>query len=432
MALDREKTFANAERLLKQGKTGQALEECKRLADDAPKDLLMLNRLGDFLARSNRGADAIVYYQMIADQFSASGFYPKAIAILKKIVKVDPGHLKSIVHLGELNLKQKLPGEARTWFLQAAEGYLRAREFAKAREVYEKLVVAEPDNVNHVVRLAEARAAEGDPERAGLELIALGKRMLAGGRTEDAERTFKRASELLPNRAESVVGLARCQVASGKLEEGLRLADEAWEKAESSGAVAGELFVLFESVGDVDRAERLLLDPKADAIVDDSIEEVFRTALTSGGVEGVWSRVVPLIDRWTRAHQFDRSVRLLERIARIEDKRAYPRAPSSSSSCEGRGTRRRRARAVEGSSVCTKRRARRRRSRRSDDAEMLDPSPAFVPRRATVNAAPQALAARPGRCAALGRVGGAALGGRRGTASFGAPAVPLGPADLGS
>ena len=90
MALDREKTFSNAERLLKQGKTAQALDECKRLAEDAPKDLLMLNRLGDFLARSNRGADAIVYYSMIAEQFSASGFYPKAIAILKKIVRVDP------------------------------------------------------------------------------------------------------------------------------------------------------------------------------------------------------------------------------------------------------------------------------------------------------------------------------------------------------
>src|SRR6185436_5832228 len=136
MALDREKTFSNAERLMKQGKTALALDECKRLAEDAPRDLLMLNRLGDFLARSNRGAEAIVYYEMIAEQFSASGFYPKAIAILKKIVKVDAGNVAAVVRLGELNLKQKLPGEARTWLLQAAEEYLRRRDFAHAREVY--------------------------------------------------------------------------------------------------------------------------------------------------------------------------------------------------------------------------------------------------------------------------------------------------------
>src|SRR5437867_510213 len=108
MPLDREKAFLNAERLLKQGKISPALEECRRLAEDAPKDLLMLNRLGDFLARSNRGADAIVYYEMIVEHFSVAGFYPKAIAILKKIVKVDPGHLTAVVRLGELNIKQKL------------------------------------------------------------------------------------------------------------------------------------------------------------------------------------------------------------------------------------------------------------------------------------------------------------------------------------
>ena len=205
MALDREKTFSNAERLLKQGKVALALDECKRLAEDAPRDLLMLNRVGDFLARSNRGADAIVYYEMIANQFSASGFYPKAIAILKKIVKVDPSRLTAVVQLGELNLKQKLPGEARTWLLQAAEEYLRRREFGRARDVNEKLAAAEPDSNVHDVRLAEARAAEGDVERAGLDLVTLGAKLVAGGRADEAERTFARASELLPNRAEAFV-----------------------------------------------------------------------------------------------------------------------------------------------------------------------------------------------------------------------------------
>ena len=319
MALDREKTFSNAERLLKQGKTALALDECKRLAEDAPKDLLMLNRVGDFLARSNRGADAIVYYEMIAEQFSASGFYPKAIAILKKIVKVDPSHLSAVVRLGELNLKQKLPGEARTWLLQAAEEYLRRREFGKAREVYEKLVAAEPDNVVHVVRLAEARAAEGDTGRAGLELIALGGRMLVGGRADDAERTYKRASELLPNRAEPLVGLARCQAAAGRLDEAKRLADEAWETGQHADAVAGDLLLLFEELGDTERSARLLLDPRSDAIAADAIEAAFRAALVAGGAVPLWSRVLPLLDRWARAHQFERSASLLERIARSED-----------------------------------------------------------------------------------------------------------------
>jgi tetratricopeptide (TPR) repeat protein len=322
MPLDREKTFQNAERLLKQGKISQALEECRRLADDAPKDLLMLNRLGDFLSRSNRGADAIVYYLMIVDNFAGSGFYPKAIAILKKIVKVDPNHLSSVVRLGELNLKQKLPGEARTWFLQAAEAYLRAREFGSAREVYEKLVAAEPDNFVYLVRLAEARAADGDPERAGLELVAFGVRMLAGGKTDDAQRTFQRAAEFLPGRAEPMVGLARCHAAAGARDEALGLADQALAAGlgkTGKDTVASEVFVLFEQLGDASRSERLLAESRSDAITDESIDLAFRAALSRGQVDGLWTRVTPLLQRWTAGRQFDRAARLLEHVARIED-----------------------------------------------------------------------------------------------------------------
>jgi len=86
MAFDREKAFANAERLFKQAKAREAIDECRRIADDAPRDLLVLNRVGDLLARCGRPVEAIGYYEKIAEQFSASGFYPKAIAILKKIV----------------------------------------------------------------------------------------------------------------------------------------------------------------------------------------------------------------------------------------------------------------------------------------------------------------------------------------------------------
>src|SRR5262245_4736200 len=298
MALDREKTFAAAERLLKMGKGREALDECRRLAEDAPKDLLMLNRVGDLLARSGRGIDAIGYYDKIAEQFSASGFYPKAIAIIKKILKVDPQRTEALVRLGELNIKQKLPGEARTWLLQAADVYLKTREFAKAREVYEKLVQAEPDNFVHAVRLAEARAAEGDPARAGKDLITLGGRMAAAGRHDDADRTFKRAIDLLPGRAEALVGLARVHAAAGRRDDALAQADHAWSKLQGAEAVVGEIFLLFEQVGDEERCRALLADQRSDAIDDDALEQACRTASTQGRSDAFWSRALVLVDRW--------------------------------------------------------------------------------------------------------------------------------------
>jgi tetratricopeptide (TPR) repeat protein len=189
----------------------------------------------------------------------------------------------------------------------------------KAREVYEKLVVAEPDNVVHVVRLAEARAAEGDTGRAGLELVVLGGRMLAAGRAEDAERTFKRAAELLPGRAEPIVGLARCHAAAGRIDEAARVADQAWGTGEHADAVAGDLLLLFEQIGDAARSKQLLADPRSDSIADEAIEQAFRAAAAAGDAEPLWTRLLPLLDRWTRARRFDRGATLLERVARSEE-----------------------------------------------------------------------------------------------------------------
>jgi hypothetical protein len=108
--------------------------------------------------------------------------------------------------------------------------------------------------------------------------------MLAGGRAEDAERTFKRASELLPGRAEPLVGLARCHAAASRRDESLRLADEAWQRGDGAEASLGELLLLFEQLGDGDRVARLLVD-RDDAISDESIEQVFRFRAAAGGAD---------------------------------------------------------------------------------------------------------------------------------------------------
>src|SRR5262245_44741322 len=144
MPLDREKTYKTAERLLRQDKAQEALRLLRRLAEDAPRDLLMLNRIGDPLVRMGRNKEAIGYNDGIAEQCAEAGFFPKAVAMLKKVLRLDPERTESLVRMGDLYLKQKLPTEARHHFLHAADKHLRAKQFTKAREVYEKVVLAEP------------------------------------------------------------------------------------------------------------------------------------------------------------------------------------------------------------------------------------------------------------------------------------------------
>jgi tetratricopeptide (TPR) repeat protein len=162
MAQDRRKKLEAAERLLLQGKVQAALLEFEDLARSSPRDILTLNRVGDVLARQGRNGDAVVYYRQIADQFAQGGFVPKAIAIHKKILRLTPDAPESLFALGSLYGEQRLPGEARANLLRCGRAAAAGSTFAEARKAYERLVSLEPDDPRHRVRLAEARAAEGE------------------------------------------------------------------------------------------------------------------------------------------------------------------------------------------------------------------------------------------------------------------------------
>ena len=134
--MNQQKNIHAAEQLLSQGKLEAALDIIRKIASGPREDVTVLNRLGDLLARHKRVPEAVSYYGRIADHFAESGFLPKAVAIHKKILRLDPNCMEAVVSLGQLYGRQKLHGEARKYLLHAAGQYLKGKEFTKAREVF--------------------------------------------------------------------------------------------------------------------------------------------------------------------------------------------------------------------------------------------------------------------------------------------------------
>ncbi|HKQ59954.1 MAG TPA: tetratricopeptide repeat protein, partial [Candidatus Polarisedimenticolaceae bacterium] len=318
MALDRNKTLQSAETLLKQGKVQAALTEFRRLAEAAPSDMVVQNRLGDLCAREGRNEEAIVCYQRIAAAFTEAGFLPKAVAIHKKILRLDAKRSSSLLDLGELYLKQKLPGEGRHYMLDAAKLRLAAADYAGAREVYERLVAAEPDDPRHRVRLAETRAAEGDPERAGRELIEVAARLFEIGNPAAAETSYRRAGELLPGQPGPLLGLARCLQEQGRPEEALPLLRRGAAAAASNPVALGEVLLSFDAGGHASDLEQLLAQPTAADIAPETFVTLVDRHLTLGKVDALWPALDRAIDAWTRHGRRNAARRILETLAELE------------------------------------------------------------------------------------------------------------------
>lgn len=317
-AAERERAFENAEKLLRGGKASSALEEFRRIAGEAPRDVQLLNRIGDSLARAGRNAEAIGYYEKIADHFAAAGFYPKAVAIVKKAARLDPDRVEVVVRLGEYNLRQKLIGEAKTHLLRAGDLLVRAGQLERARQVFERLVSADPADILNRVRLAETRVAAGDAVRATEELVAVARQFAAAGRAEDAERTLRRAVSIAPAAVEPLAALAELLVSSGRADEGLDLLARASAERPDDAALRGEWFVLLERLGRAEASSSFLGSEASDALSPAAVERALGEAVARGSADALWKRLDAVVDRWIAGRRFEKVTTLLDRLARVE------------------------------------------------------------------------------------------------------------------
>src|SRR5437667_22248 len=165
MAIKRDKVIADAEKLVAKGKIEPAIKEYERLLDDNPNDVNTLNRIGDLWVRINRTDEAVKTFGKIADHYAKDGFFLKAIAIYKKINKLDPSKLDVYAKLADLYAKQGLAMEAKSQYQVLADYYIKHGDPGNALAIYRKISDLDPNSINVHVKLADLYSARSALER---------------------------------------------------------------------------------------------------------------------------------------------------------------------------------------------------------------------------------------------------------------------------
>ena len=83
-------------------------------------------------------------FTRIADFYSKDGFFLKAIAIYKKINKIDPARLEVYDRLADLYHKQGLVQDARSQYQVLADHYQKNNRVPDAITVYKKMAAIDP------------------------------------------------------------------------------------------------------------------------------------------------------------------------------------------------------------------------------------------------------------------------------------------------
>jgi len=216
MAVKRDKVLRDAEKLVQKGKYEQAIREYEKILNKFPEDTTIINRVGDLYGRVGQLQRAIELYEEIAEHFTRDGFTTKAIAILKKIQRLDPQRLDVFERLAGLYFDQGLMIEAKREYQILADWFVKNGELEKAIEAHEKLVDLDPSNHVSALRLADLLLRRGETTSALKVYERLGQMLLDAGKLDEAERLYRHVLEQNPPEGDFLLPVCRAFLEAGR------------------------------------------------------------------------------------------------------------------------------------------------------------------------------------------------------------------------
>lgn len=313
----REQILQEAEKLAARGKLDAAIKEYRRALEQAPNDTNTLNRLGDLLVRVNRIDEAIDVYQQIAEHFAQDGFFLKAIAIYKKVNRLDPQRTQTYERLADLYFKQGLVVEGRQQLTTLADWFLRSRNLEQAVRVSRRLTELEPANFQARAKLVDLLVQSGDAQAATAEIDALGRFLLGRSMIDEAVKLYHRAIELGPDNGDFVAPCIDAMLAAGRLQPAVELARKAIAATKTGYELRRAAARAFAEAGDLDTA-RAYLDELMPEIGErtDVVQLYGDVMLRVGEAEEAKDYLLPAVDRLLRAGDVARAATLVKRLLR--------------------------------------------------------------------------------------------------------------------
>ncbi len=219
MSIDRDAAVRQAEKLLRQGKLDQAIAEYLRLVEDQPRDWTTANLLGDLYVRAGQVDHAVAHFARMGESLYHEGFLPRASALYKKILKLQPDSDHALLRAGELAAQQGLLADARAFFATAATVRHNRGDARGALDITVRLGELDPADVPARIAAAQARVELGDTPGALHEYTALAAWLTEQAREFDAVIPLRAVLDLDPGSAAAARDLARILVSAGRFDE---------------------------------------------------------------------------------------------------------------------------------------------------------------------------------------------------------------------
>lgn len=278
MPIDRAATLRHAEKLLRQGKLDAAIAEYARVVEEFPRDWNTANLLGDLYVRASQTDKAVQQFVRIADHLNEEGFFPKAAALYKKVLKLKANDEHSLMQAAEIAAGQGLLADARTYLNAIAELRVQHGDKPGAAQVRIRLGTLDPEDYDGRAMAARARLEIGDSAGALDDFKQIAADLVEYGREAQAIETLRAAAEINPQDEDIRERLLQVYVKTGDFARARECATTVDELKALSSAL--------EAQGRADEALDLLCEAaRLDPSLGELREQLARAFIARGNIE---------------------------------------------------------------------------------------------------------------------------------------------------
>jgi tetratricopeptide (TPR) repeat protein len=185
-----------AHEFVQNGELDMALEEYGKLLKSEDVDPNVFNLMGDVYFKMDQQAEAFHQYNEAVRRYAKESLYSNAIAVCRKMLRLDPTYIDSFRLLGDLYMEQGFSGEAVGYLLEYAGKLIDKGDMDKAAESLRKVIESAPGRVKVREQLAEVYLHLGFNDEARSEMLAACEIYEQTGDGDTAEALRTRAHEV--------------------------------------------------------------------------------------------------------------------------------------------------------------------------------------------------------------------------------------------
>lgn len=259
-SVDKSKLFSAAEKAISKGQTDKAIDALEQVLSIDSDDVKALNKAADLHLKQGRSEMAVEFLSRVGEVYNRDGFYSKAIAIYKRILKINDTAPKSDViniheQLASLYGQLGLVSDAMNHFRIAVDYFDQTNDRERLLVALRKVSDLDPSNVDSQLKLAELFVAEEKASEAEFTLERLIELLHEKQKTPELIESYEKWVELFPKSIEPLKNLIRTYINGGEPKKALGKLQKAFRNDPYNAEILELLSATFREMKQPEKAK---------------------------------------------------------------------------------------------------------------------------------------------------------------------------------